>query len=99
MNEITLDDTVVHTGPVLSADTGTEILALDERSGNCFSFSGSGRIIWECARKPIRVRDICTRLRQRYRVDEVTCISETLAYLNILLSENLVRVDAPKKHG
>jgi hypothetical protein len=93
MASVTLEDIVVQTKPVLSANAGTEILAMDEQSGNCFSFSGSGRFIWEYAKEPIRVRNICARLRQHYRVDEATCVPETLAYIDTLIAENLLRVD------
>jgi len=92
MTDLTLDDTVVQTEAILSASTGTEILALDEQSGNCFSLSGSGRLIWECAKQPVRVRDICSRLRQHYKVDEATCTAETLAYVNTLVAEKLLLV-------
>ena len=92
MVNVTLDDTVARTHVVLAADTGTEILAIDEQSGNCFSFAGSGRLIWDCTKEPIRVRDICSRLRQHYEVDEATCAAETLAYINTLVAEKLLRV-------
>jgi hypothetical protein len=92
MPDVALDDTVVQIRVILSADTGTEILALDEQSGNCFSLSGSGRLIWEYAKQPVRVRDICGRLRQQYKVDEATCNSETLAYVNALIAEKLLQV-------
>jgi hypothetical protein len=96
MAGVTLDDTVMRTGVILSADTGTEILALDEQSSNCFSFSGSGRMIWECTKQPVRVRDICVRLRQHYKVDEATCIVETLGYINALVAEKLLRLASPE---
>lgn len=99
MSALTLEDTVVRAAPVLAADTGTEILAMDERSGNCFSMSGSGRLIWEYAKAPIRVADICTRLRCHYTVDEATCTSQTLAYIDTLIAENLLKVEDQQKQG
>jgi Coenzyme PQQ synthesis protein D (PqqD) len=93
MASVTLETIVVQTKPILSAKAGNEILAMDEQSGMCFSFSGSGRFIWEYAKEPIRVRDICARLREHYRVDEPTCVSETLVYIDTLIAENLLRVD------
>ena len=99
MADVTLDDVVVQNEVVLSADTGMEILALDEKSSNCFSFSGSGRLIWECTKQPIRVRDICSRLRQHYKVDEATCIVETLNYVNALVAEKLLRLASAKTEG
>jgi hypothetical protein len=97
MVNLTLDDTVARTHAVLAADTGTEILALDEKSGNCFSFAGSGRLIWDCTKDPIRVRDICSLLRQQYQVDEATCAAETLAFINTLVAEKLLLVAPPKQ--
>jgi hypothetical protein len=99
MADVTLDDTVVQTDAILSADTGTEILALDEKYGNCFSFSGSGRLIWQCTKQPIRVRDICVRLRTHYKIDEKTCAAETLAYINALVAEQLLRVASTGTKG
>ena len=92
MPDVSLDETVVRIQAVLSADTGTEMLALDEQSGSCFSLSGSGRLIWEYAKQPVCVRDICSRLREHYKVDEATCAVETLAYVNTLVAEKLLRV-------
>jgi hypothetical protein len=99
MADVTLDDTVLRTGVVLSADTGTEILALDEKFGNCFSFSGSGRLIWQYTKQPVRVRDICIQLRRHYEVDETTCAAETLAYINALVAEKLLRVASTGTKG
>jgi hypothetical protein len=99
MADVTLDDTVVQIEAILSASTGTEILALDEQSGNCFSLSGSGRLIWESAKQPVHVRDICSRLRQHYKVDEATCTLETLNYINTLVAEKLLRVVPTETKG
>ena len=92
MMDLNLEDTVVQIEAILSASTGTEVLAIDEYSGICFSLSGSGKLIWESTEEPIRVRDICHRLRRRYKVDEAICAAETLAYVNVLVSEKLLRV-------
>jgi hypothetical protein len=91
MNPMTLDDTVVRNQDVLAVDTGTEVLAMDEQSGNCFSMSGSGRLIWECSAQPVSVRAICVRLRSHYRVDEHTCITQTLRYVTTLIDEGLMQ--------
>ena len=99
MTDVTLDDTVVQIGGILSASTGTEILALDEQSGNCFSLSGSGKLIWESTKQPVCVRDICSRLREHYKVDEATCAVETLAYVNTLVAEKLLRVIPAETKG
>ena len=99
MTDVTLEDTVVQIGAILSASTGTEILALDEQSGNCFSLSGSGKLIWESTKQPVRVRDICSRLRAHYNVDEVTCTGETLNYINTLIAEKLLRLIPAETKG
>lgn len=99
MTDVTLEDTVVQIEAILSASTGTEILALDEQSGNCFSLSGSGKLIWESTKQPVRVRDICSRLGQHYKVDEATCAVETLAYVNTLVAEKLLRVIPTETKG
>jgi hypothetical protein len=92
MTEVTLEDTVVQNEAILSASTGTEIVAIDEYSGNCFTMSGSGKLIWEFTKQPLRVRDISSRLQQHYKVDEPTCAAETLGYVETLLTEKLLWV-------
>lgn len=99
MSDVTFDDTIMRTGVILSADTGQEILALDEKSGNCFSLSGSGRLIWELTKLPIRVSEICRRLRQHYKVDEAVCAVETLSYVNLLVAEKLLRIASNEIRG
>lgn len=96
MTTVTLDDTVVQNSSILAARAGAEVLAMSEQSGNCFSIAGSGTFIWEAAAQPIRVRDICTRLRRRYKVDEETCSTQTLAYVATLIAEGLLLVAPPE---
>lgn len=93
MTELALSDVVARTGQILSADTGEEILAIDEASGSCFAISGSGRLIWECTAEPISVATICERLGQRYRIDAATCARETLAFVGQLLTERLLQLE------
>ena len=92
MKAVTLEDRVVQKKTILSAGTATGVLALDGHSGNCFSMAGSGRLIWTEAAEPIRVRDLCARLRKRYRVEEQVCTTQTLAYVNALVAEGLLLV-------
>jgi hypothetical protein len=99
MSDVTLDDIVVRIEAILSADTGAEVLALDEQSGNCFSLAGSGRLIWEYAKQPVRVRDICSQLQDHYKVDEATCTAETLAYIKTLVAEKLMLVAPTETKG
>ena len=93
MTDIQLTDVVTRAGRILSADTGAEVLAIDELTGNCFSLSGSGRLIWECAAEPITVDAICAQLRRRYRVDPATCAAETLAFVGRLAAEQMLSVE------
>ena len=93
MTEVQLTDVVTRARQILSADTGEEILAIDEKTGNCFSVGGSGRLIWECAAEPITVAAICALLRRHYRVDADTCAAETLTFVRQLVAERMLSVE------
>ncbi|WP_372025266.1 PqqD family protein [Tistrella mobilis] len=92
MARVTLDHVVVQKPDILSARAEREILAMDEETGNCFAMGGSGAVIWEAAETPVRIRDICTHLQRRYRIDEASCTSQTLAYVDDLVAEGMLLI-------
>ena len=86
-------ETVLRRRPdVLTTDVPDGYLVLDMTTFNCLSFVGSASRIWELLSEPMSVAALCARLRLEFRVDEATCLRETLAHLGRLSDRGLVQV-------
>lgn len=67
-----------------------EIVAIDEQAGYCYSLNESAGRIWELIATPLSLESICAKLRAEYKVDEQTCMRETIAVLQGLRDAGLV---------
>lgn len=80
---------VVQTRGVLAAAADDELLLIREDPSGCFVLRGSGVSIWEAAREPVCVADLCERLLQLYAVDRATCEAQVLGAVEALLDQGL----------
>ena len=86
-------DSVVRRRPgVLATEIPGGYLTLEMTRYACLSFTGSAGRIWELLEAPIPVAALCGRLRREYRVDEQTCLAETLAHLDRLHAAGVLEV-------
>lgn len=97
MTRITLDTVVAQVGRVFHTDCGPEILGMDVEAGIYFSLEGSGREIWKAAQTPVRVSDVCTRLRAIYSVDEATCAAQVMSFIDDLVNRKLLVILDPER--
>ena len=69
-----------------------EFLAIDERSGYCYSLNVSASRIWDLISTPTAVESICSVLCNDFEVDPVTCRRDVSEVLNVMLEAGLIRV-------
>lgn len=100
MISVTADSIVTQAGHTLHTDNGTEILGMDAESGVYFSLEGSGREIWKAAQTPVRVSEICARLCAIYSVDETTCLTQTISFIDDLVGcKFLIILEPEREHA
>lgn len=80
---------VVQAPGVLAAPADGELLLIREETSDCYVLKGSGVDIWEAARQPVAVADICATLRHLYEVDPETCEKNVLRQVEELLHQGL----------
>jgi len=96
MNQRLTGDTMIRQKRgILSSQSPEEILAMDVESGSCFAFNGPSGRIWGLLETPRRIRDIVGLLVDEYEIDEAACTDQTIAYLDKLLSEDILEIVAP----
>jgi Coenzyme PQQ synthesis protein D (PqqD) len=88
---LALETRVVQAAGVLAAPSDKdELLLIREDTSACFVLRGSGSAIWEAARRPARVADLCEALLRLYAVDRATCEREVLRTVGELLDQGLL---------
>jgi hypothetical protein len=65
------------------------LLLIREETDECYALRGSAMDIWEAARQPIGVGEICDALRRIYAVDAETCETNVLRQVEELLAQGL----------
>lgn len=84
---------LVRNDGIHQAELGHSQLALlSIAQGQYYGVDGSAALIWELLASEISVSTICIELAKNYEVSEDQCLSDTIAFVSELLSENLIRV-------
>jgi hypothetical protein len=93
---ITADAMVVRNGELVTAPIGNDLAMMDLDSGSYFVLDAVAAAIWAQLEQPVRVRELCARLREQFDVSEARCETDVLEYLETLNARRLVRrVDQP----
>jgi hypothetical protein len=77
---------------VITTELGDELVMLDIENGNYISVNRTGTIIWKNMEKPIIVADLITSLKNRYKIDELLCTNDTIAYLETLFAQKIINL-------
>ena len=80
---------VVQSPGVLAAPSQGEMLLIREETAECYALRGAGVDIWEAARRPAAIGDICAALLRTYAVDAETCERNVLSQVEELLDQGL----------
>jgi hypothetical protein len=89
---LSLDTRIVQAVGVLAAAAEDELLLIREQTDACFALRGSGVAIWEAAREPVSVAEMCASLLRLYAVDRATCEAQVLGTVEALLDQGLFEV-------
>jgi hypothetical protein len=71
---------------LLTSEVGDEMVMMDLDGGNYISLNKVGRVIWEQIEQPTQVSTLITYLVGRFNVDKDTCTTDTLDYLQKMIS-------------
>jgi hypothetical protein len=86
------DCIIVRIGDLVTAPMGDELAMMDMVTGTYFVLDKVAAAIWELIERPMAVRALCDRLRERFDVPEGRCEAEVIPFLEKLALKNLVRV-------
>lgn len=75
------------------ADLSGEKVMVDFEQGKYFLLKGVGGEIWELLKDGITVGEVVSELLKEYEVDEKTCLEETIAFLEKLVSIEFIAVE------
>lgn len=74
------------------AEVDSEVVLMHAESGEYMAIVGAGVTIWQFLQDNASVSDICARLIEEYDIDPDQCRSSTVAFVQQLLSENMVSI-------
>jgi hypothetical protein len=93
MSPITLQ-TIVHRNPSLvSSNLDGEIVMMSIENGEYYGIDEIGSRIWELLELPISVNELIGILLDEFDAEKPECQSDTLEFLNELLSKNLILLE------
>jgi hypothetical protein len=91
--KLTADTRLYRADGILDAMIGREDIAmLSVSNSRYYGAKGAGAIIWQMLAEPCSATEICERLMQEFAVDAQQCRTDTLAFLQSLFDEGIVRV-------
>lgn len=99
MTAIDLHTTISRRAEIMSTDVGTdEMVMMNLDRGRYYGLESVGHTIWRVAEHPVEVAALVDDLLDRYDgIVREQCETETIAFLNQMLSEGLIVVHAPSE--
>src|SRR4051794_33733272 len=88
----TIDSTVVRVPDQASAEVGDEAFLLQLSGGVYYSVDGIGVQIWRRLAKPCSVLNLRDEILASYDVDEATCTTDHLGFLDSLSDADLIEI-------
>ena len=94
MTDLTSLATIIarRTNLMTSELSDTELVMLNIERGSYYGMAGTSKTIWNLLDEPCSIADVCAQLMTRFDVDRETCERETLAFVNEMLKDDLIRV-------
>lgn len=86
------DSIVVKTQDHVSSDIDGETVLMSIENDKYYGMDSVGSRIWALLETPIKVNKLCETLIVEYEVESSQCEKDTLAYLQELVTEDLVQV-------
>jgi len=85
-----LDSKVVRSSDIVFAKVDNEVVALSIEAGNCYGLNSVGSRVWELIQSPVRIREVCDRFVEEYKVEPQTCERQVLDLLEELKVDGLI---------
>ncbi|MGE7602886.1 lasso peptide biosynthesis PqqD family chaperone [Peribacillus sp. NPDC097675] len=79
----------------LVSDMAGEKVMLSIENGKYYNLGEVGGDIWGLLSKPISIQNLILTLQSQYEIDLTECEQQVTIFLNQLLKEGLVQVEAP----
>lgn len=92
MNLLSLDSFIKRSDEFITATVDDDLVMMSVEKGMYYGLDSIGSQIWVHLVEPISVGALCQKLTDQYEVDSVQCQQDVLAFLNNLLSENMIHV-------
>jgi hypothetical protein len=90
--KLSCDSTIQRASDVIDAEAGQELVMVSIANGLYYGVSDVAREIWKAIEQPKKVSDLIDDLAAGYNIDRSSCEDQTLAFLDSLLAEGLLRV-------
>ena len=90
--ELNLDNVVTKNMEIDDNDLDGEKVMMNLDKGQYFIMNEVGSRIWEIIETPLSVKEVISKLREEYEVDEETCTETVLEFLESLNKDELIEV-------
>jgi len=88
------DSIVVRADDLPTSRIDNDAVILNIATGRYIGLDEIGRRIWEAIEMPVRVDDLCAQMADDYGESRTVVEQDVTAFLNEMLEESLVRVQA-----
>ena len=90
---LTLDTRLSARADLLASDLSeTELVMMNIDAGKYYGVEGVAKVIWEFLNESRSVSEVCAHVCENFDIEAATAESDTLEFLNQLVSEGLVQV-------
>ena len=77
---------------MVQSKIGEEVVMMDMESGFYFGMNSVGSIIWQYLAEEISLDELVGKLMIEFNIDQKTCETDTLEFLNDLLEKNIIKI-------
>ena len=93
MSEIKNDSLIYRQSDIVFNKLDDEIVMMSIKNGEYYGLDNIGSRIWEIIEKHVTLLQLVTMLKDEYDVDEEQCKNDVMAFLEMLLKKNLIKID------
>jgi len=90
---ISLESRVSQIEEIVASDIDDEKVMMSIEKGQYYSLDPVGSRVWELIGKPIKVSELIDALLLKYDVDRKTCARDTLAFLEEIYEDGILKVE------
>jgi hypothetical protein len=92
--QIPLNAYIVASSDQVSTITGGEVVILGLSNGVYYGLNEVGRAVWEALKSPIKVSDICEKIKAEFDTNEQECESDLRTLLDDLYTHQLISIQS-----